>query len=68
MDDLYLDIVVLPSGKVIVKDADELEDALVKGIIDKNLYDMAWNEVNKLKSLINKQNFELLSLSMDITK
>lgn len=64
MDDLYLDIVVLPSGKVIVKDADELEDALSKGIIDKYLYDIAWNEVNKLKSLINKGEFELLSLSV----
>ena len=64
MDDLYLDIVVLPSGKVIVKDADELEDALSKGIIDKYLYDIAWNEVNKLKSLKNKGEFELLSLSV----
>ena len=64
MDDLFLDIVVLPSGMVIVKDADELEDALEKGIIDKTLHDMAWNEVNKLKSLINKGKLELLNLSI----
>lgn len=33
MDDLFLDIVILPSGEVIQIDADELEEALVKGVI-----------------------------------
>lgn len=41
MDDLYLDIVVLPYGEVIEKDADELEMAYSKGMIDKSLYDLA---------------------------
>lgn len=63
MDDLFLDIVVLPSGEIIEKDAQELEDALSNRIIDKPLYDLAWSEMEKLKSLIIEGNFELLRLS-----
>lgn len=62
MDDLYLDIVLLPSGDVIEKDADELEVAYSKGIIDKFLYDLAWGELNNIKRLISKGNFELVNL------
>ncbi|GLX70259.1 DUF402 domain-containing protein [Paenibacillus glycanilyticus] len=36
MDDLFLDLIVLPSGAIINKDVDELETALTDGIIDKN--------------------------------
>lgn len=63
MDDLFLDIVLLPSGEVIELDADEIEDALSKGIIDKSLYDLAWNEVKNLKSLISNGDFDLVKLS-----
>ena len=63
MDDLFLDIVVLPSGEIIEKDVDELEDAFSKRIIDKRLYDLAWDEMKKLKGLIIERNFELLWLS-----
>lgn len=63
MDDLFLDIVLLPSGEVIEKDADEIVDALTKGIIDKSLYDLAWNEMNNLKNLISRDSFDLIRLS-----
>ncbi|PFG05207.1 DUF402 domain-containing protein [Bacillus sp. es.034] len=63
MDDLFLDLVLLPSGEIIEKDAEELEDALSKRIIDKNLYDLAWNEVKTIKSLISSANFDLIKLS-----
>jgi uncharacterized protein len=63
MDDLFLDIVLLPSGVIIEKDADELEDALSQGIIDKPLYDLAWNEVKNLKRLISTGKFNLIKLS-----
>ncbi|WP_313770624.1 DUF402 domain-containing protein [Bacillus sp. S/N-304-OC-R1] len=43
MDDLFLDIVLLPSGEVIQKDADELEGAFINGIIDESLYNLAWD-------------------------
>lgn len=63
MDDLYLDIVVLPSGEVIEKDADELERAFLTGVIDKTLYDMAWEEAVRLIWQIDTKKFGLLDLS-----
>ncbi len=41
-DDLYLDIVVLPDGTVETLDEDELSDALAKGVIGQNDFDLAW--------------------------
>jgi len=63
MDDLFLDIIVLPSGEVIEKDADELEEALSIGVIDQFYYSLAKNEAICLKHLISQGNFELLKLS-----
>lgn len=63
LDDLFLDIILLPSGEVIQKDDDELEEAFLNGIIDKSLYNLAWDEANNLTELINNRSFELLNLS-----
>ena len=63
MDDLFLDIILLPSGEVIEKDADELEEALAYGIIDKKRYDLAWNEAKTIKNLLAKDEFELVTLA-----
>ncbi|WP_191277314.1 DUF402 domain-containing protein, partial [Neobacillus kokaensis] len=65
MEDLFLDIVLLPSGEVFLKDDDELEEAVVKGIIDKSLYNLAWDEANNLIKLIHNRSFELLNLSIE---
>lgn len=63
MDDLFLDIIMLPSGEIIIKDADELEEALSTGVINQQLYDLAWNETKNLKSLISTGEFDLVKLS-----
>lgn len=63
MDDLFLDIILLPSGEIIEKDANELEEALSTGVIDQQLYDLAWSEMKTLKSLISAGEFELVKLS-----
>ncbi|MCM3667348.1 DUF402 domain-containing protein [Mesobacillus subterraneus] len=63
MDDLFIDIVVLPSGELFEKDADELEEALLEGIIEKEHYDQARNEASKLKRLISQGKYELMQLS-----
>ncbi|MEN2767151.1 DUF402 domain-containing protein [Ornithinibacillus xuwenensis] len=60
LDDLYLDVVVLPTGEIILLDEDELEDALLSGDIDRNLYDVAWNEAKAIMMAIEEENFELL--------
>ncbi|MBH9964905.1 DUF402 domain-containing protein [[Bacillus] enclensis] len=63
MDDLFLDLVILHSGDLLVLDEDELEDALSTGTIDQSQYDLAWGEANRLKELIRRGSFDLISLS-----
>lgn len=63
MDDLFLDLILLPSGEMIEKDADELEEAYLNGIIDKSLFDLAWCELNNIKRDIRKDEFKLVNLS-----
>jgi predicted RNA-binding protein associated with RNAse of E/G family len=63
LDDLFLDIVVLPTGEVIQLDGDELEEALKTGIINKTLYKTACYEADKINSLIKSSEFELMNLS-----
>lgn len=65
MDDLFLDIVVLPSGEVIHKDSEELDEALLNGTIDKYLYHLARQEASRIHSLIQDKNFALLQLSKE---
>ncbi|RDU38002.1 DUF402 domain-containing protein [Neobacillus piezotolerans] len=62
-DDLYLDLVVFPSGEVILKDADELDEALSIGLINTDQYNLAWTEAEKLKRLLANGDFPLLKLS-----
>lgn len=65
MDDLFLDIVVLPSGEVFLLDAEELEAAVNNEMIDENLYKMAWDEASKLLKQIKSNQFKLIKLSPD---
>lgn len=58
-DDLYLDIVVKPDGKIILLDEEELQEALKKFEITKAEYEMAYEEANKLIILL-KSNIENL--------
>lgn len=48
-DDLYLDDTLMPDGKIIILDEDELKDALDTDKITKNEFDMAYNVLNELK-------------------
>ncbi|MFD2043700.1 DUF402 domain-containing protein [Ornithinibacillus salinisoli] len=63
MDDLYLDIVVLSTGEVLLLDEEELEEALLEGIIDDSLYDLAWQEANNILASIEKGTFKILDLT-----
>jgi predicted RNA-binding protein associated with RNAse of E/G family len=63
MDDLFLDIVVLPTGEVLQLDDEELDEALLNGTIDKTLYNLAKKEADDLNRLIKEDNFTLLKLS-----
>ena len=63
MDDLYLDIVVMPSGEVILMDEDELDEALATGVINKSMYEVAWKEAREIMNLIQQRKFELINQS-----
>ncbi|MBT2642415.1 DUF402 domain-containing protein [Bacillus sp. ISL-41] len=63
IDDLFLDIIILPSGDVFHKDADELELALSSGSIDEDLYKIATSEAISIKKRIEADEFDLLYLS-----
>lgn len=47
-DDLYLDVVILPEGKVILLDEDELEDTYEKNLITKEQYDLSYKMANEI--------------------
>ncbi|NGQ95169.1 DUF402 domain-containing protein [Brevibacillus sp. SYP-B805] len=52
--DLYLDILVLPTGEVMVLDEEELEAALVDGIVSAAEYELAWRTARKLLEEIER--------------
>ncbi|MGD6795997.1 DUF402 domain-containing protein [Metabacillus indicus] len=62
IDDLFIDIVVLPSGEVFQLDTDELEEALKQGVIDQQLYELAWYEAHRITKRIQNNEFPLLNL------
>lgn len=51
--DLYLDVVLYPSGKIEILDEDELQEALENKDISKEDFDLAYNVSNKLIQQIN---------------
>ena len=63
MDDLILDIVVLPTGEVFQLDEEELEEALENGSINQEMYDLARNEAARITTCIKENQFKLLDFS-----
>jgi len=61
--DMFLDIVVLPSGEIFLLDEDELEAALDERVISKDQYDTAKQEAVKLMELIKEEKFSLLFIA-----
>lgn len=59
-DDLFLDVVVLPSGEILLLDEDELTDALKNSEISKEEYDLAYYEAEKLINDIKNDKCSLL--------
>lgn len=53
-DDLYLDVIVLPSSEILLIDEDDLKEALNNHVITRDDYDLAYGEANKIISGIAK--------------
>ena len=73
-DDLYLDVVVTPSGEIILLDEDELKEAFNKREMTKEEYENAYEEAkqlmnklknnkDKLKEYTDKYLFQMLGVS-----
>jgi predicted RNA-binding protein associated with RNAse of E/G family len=62
LDDLYLDIVIVPSSGPVLLDADELEGALRSGDITQADHDLAWQEAKRLVAQIERRELRLLDL------
>lgn len=63
MDDLFLDIVVLPSKEVFILDEDELEIAFRERAISKEQYNLAWKEASDIIEQLKLGEFRLLELA-----
>jgi predicted RNA-binding protein associated with RNAse of E/G family len=57
LTDLFLDLWVSPDLRYRILDEDELEDALRKGWIEKEIYDKAREELQKLIGLVESKRF-----------
>lgn len=64
-EDLYLDIVVLPSRAATLLDADELDAALSEGTITGTQYALAWEEAHTLLRDIANGTMPLLDPSLE---
>ncbi|MCH7323413.1 DUF402 domain-containing protein [Solibacillus sp. MA9] len=63
MEDLFLDIIVLPTGEVIKKDEDEIVQALKNEWISDAQYELAYATFYKLLKQIKQGEFNLLASS-----
>ena len=64
MMDLFLDIIVLPTGEIIEKDKEELEEALQNNWITKKQYELAYQTFYCILNQIQEGTFKYFDLSL----
>lgn len=68
IDDLYLDVVMYPSGKLKMIDQDELKEALDSGDITQQDFDLAYKVADKLVKDIDGKSNELTDFTYKYLK
>ena len=63
LDDLYLDVTVLPDGRVHLLDENELDDALHNGDITLSDHALAHDEARSVQRAIRERHFAILDLA-----
>ncbi|MER2262029.1 MAG: DUF402 domain-containing protein [Psychrobacillus sp.] len=63
-DDLYLDIIVLPTGEYFLVDEEELEEALLTGQINHEKYNLAKTVAQKMINQLEDNNMSILGLAL----
>lgn len=64
-DDLYLDIIVLPSGDYFLVDEEELEEALLTGQINHEKYELAKAVAKEVMNDLKENNMNILNMVID---
>lgn len=67
-DDLYLDVVILPTGQTILLDEEELQEAYEKLEVTQKEYEMAYEITNKIIKQAKEKLEELKKISDDYLK
>lgn len=67
-DDLYLDAALMPDGKLLILDEDEIKEALDNSKITKREFEMAYNVLNELKekNILNVAYMETLCSKLSL--
>ncbi|MBN8191807.1 DUF402 domain-containing protein [Bacillus sp. NTK074B] len=65
MDDLFLDIVVLPSGEILLLDEGELEQSFENRQITVSMYNVALRESREIMKQLQNDEFVLLKLARE---
>jgi len=60
-EDLFLDLIALPSGQVLLIDTDELEAARDQGDVSQAEYALAWAEAKRLQKQLQDGSFHLVA-------
>lgn len=60
-EDLFLDLIALPSGQVLLIDTDELEAAREQGDVSQAEYALAWAEAKRLQKQLQDGSFPLVA-------
>ena len=67
-DDLYLDVVIVPDGRIHILDEDELKDALDNNIINKKQFKLAYNTSNYIIKRYSNNLGDLILFTENIKK
>lgn len=62
-DDLYLDVISLPTGEVEIIDAEELDEALTHNLVTADDYALAWREAIGVRAAIETGSFRLFEVA-----
>lgn len=63
MEDLFLDLIVLPAGEIMKKDIDEINEAFKLGIITQQQYTLAFQTFERIYNEIIEGKFKYFALS-----
>lgn len=65
-DDMYLDVVMLPTGELEIIDGEELDDALDRAQVTPDEYAEAWREAIRVRAAIEASNYPLMAVARDV--